>query len=120
MAWAGSWTTHKLAGELVGCEQTTRRKRPSEQKGGYTEARYRAWDKARNAQVCGCGMMLTERHVVLLQGAGRGRGCLWRDNGGVRLARERVRRVVHAGELDADGHIEVRLDRGHREAVENH
>ena len=39
-------TARKFAGELIGCKHNNRKKRPSEKKGSYTEARYKAWDKA--------------------------------------------------------------------------
>jgi len=39
-------TSGKLTRELVGCAHTKRTKRPSERKGFYTDARYRAWEKA--------------------------------------------------------------------------
>jgi group I intron endonuclease len=43
---SGTLTARKFPRKFIGCDQRTRRKRPSEQKGAYTEARYRAWDKA--------------------------------------------------------------------------
>ena len=45
----------------------------------------------------------TERDVVLLEEARGVRGHVRRHDGRVRLSRERVGRVVDAGELDADG-----------------
>ena len=62
----------------------------------------------------------TERDVVLLEHAG-GVGLGVRpDNCAITFSGERVGRVVDAGELDADGNVEVGLDRREGHRVEHH
>ena len=108
MAWAGFWTTHKLAGELVGCGHTHKRA-PGQH--GRTGGRPRpSWMAGKVGR-----LKRTERDVVLLEDAGRVRLGHRRHDGRVGLAGEAVGGGVDAGELDADGCGQT--SRGQRSAL---